>query len=165
MMPLDNPLTPMQFVTRYELEDWLLTQVNDMFKKASDSIENKSYFYMQNHFVPFLKLTNVMTKKIECGSVVSNNKALDKAAREGKTTGPDSEFGYPYDDICYATHKPKNIRTETFIDGFDEDGNPVQAEYNPRATKALGFLNKYRGGFSKVIKLDMNDTAFFARTM
>ena len=81
--------------------------------------------------MPYLKLTNVMTKKVECGSVVSNNKALDQAAQVGETTGPNSEFGYPYDDICYATHKPKTIRKESFMDGHDEDGKEVEIEFNP----------------------------------
>lgn len=84
-----------------------------------------------------MKLTNVMTKKIDCGSVVSNNKALDKAAREGKTVGPDSEYGYPFDDLCYATYKPKTIRKETILDGVNETtGEPIELEFDKGATKA-----------------------------
>jgi hypothetical protein len=90
-----------------------------------------------------------MTKKIECGSVVSNNKALDKAAREGKTTGPDSEYGYPFNDACYgAGVKPKTLRTESYVDGHNATtGEEIVIEFDKGATKAQGFLNKYKGGF------------------
>ena len=76
-----------------------------------------------------MKFTNVMSAKMDCGSVVSNNKAASKAAQEDSKVGPGTKFGYPYDDFCYATYGSGNIRTEPFVEGKDEDGNPIELTF------------------------------------
>lgn len=51
-LDVTKSLTPKQFVTRYELEDYLLVDVNNMFRAASEKIKDKSYFLQQNHIIP-----------------------------------------------------------------------------------------------------------------
>ena len=103
-----------------------------------------------------------MTEKIGCGSVVSNNKAQNMASQEGAAFGPGTNFGYPYDDLCYATFGSGEVKKDSFIEGYDEEGLPIELEFNPNAVKAQGFINKYSGGYSKILPVNLNQTNFFA---
>ena len=52
-------LAAKQFVSKKELNDYFLNNMNYLFRDASDAIENKAYFHKFNHIIPFMKLTNI----------------------------------------------------------------------------------------------------------
>jgi hypothetical protein len=75
-------------MTIFEVEKYFLEDVNAMFKDGSEVDSDKAYFHQMNHIVPFLKLTTVQANRTNCGSVTSNNKAMNEAVKEGT-----SEYG------------------------------------------------------------------------
>ena len=53
------------------MHEYFEKDVQDLFKGACYNVPN-TYFHMFNHLLPYMKITKVLAKKIDCGSPVSN---------------------------------------------------------------------------------------------
>lgn len=118
-------------------------------KGASDTIKNKPLFHQFNHIVPYIKMTTIRGKKIECGSTTANQKGKNEAVITGE---PASKYIYPFqNDSCYSIFLSGILDQEPFGEGtmqleFKEEGGAM----------SRGFLNSYVGsGHTKEVKLNM----------
>lgn len=162
----DILLTPKQFTTISELEDYLLVKMNYLFRDASPAIKKKAQFHRLNHIIPYIKLTNLQAQEIECGSDVSNWKGKNKAKIAGEAYGP--KFGFPFlneqnPEKCYATYGQSKFRVEPLD---DPSGQLNYSEPQGIVSNGNGMLHKYQGnGYQKVVKFDTSDPNFFRKTI
>jgi len=125
--------------------------------------EDKAYFHQMNHIIPYMKVTTVQAKEIECGTSVSkwigkNEAVLNNATYDGVN------YGYPFPgEKCYSTALSQLYRTEPIL---DKGVNLTYSESDRAMLSAgRGLLMNYDGaGFTKVVKLNMSDEHYF-RTM
>ena len=75
LLPGIDPATVIsskQFLTVEEMEEYFLIHVNERMSGASDAIDDKPIFHRFNHMVPFIKMTTIQGKEVECGSTRAN---------------------------------------------------------------------------------------------
>ena len=81
--------------------------MNKLFRDASKTVQKKNQFYSFNHILPVIKFTQIRADEIPCGSIVSNNKGLNKAAEDNAPlngTAFTAKYGYPIQgEKCYST--------------------------------------------------------------
>lgn len=98
----DVMLAPKVFLNISEVQDYFVTGVNARFKDSSDQILDKEFFFKQNHLIPNIKLTNVMTEKKDCGSDTSNWSGKNRMILEGNPDSSEFDYTYPFrNDSCY----------------------------------------------------------------
>ena len=93
-----------QFISRNQMQDYFLNDVNERMRGASSNISDKDFFHQQNLLLPYIKLYNVRGKEIECGSTTANWNGKNEALVQGQPY--DMKFGYPYNatDRCFVTY-------------------------------------------------------------
>lgn len=158
----DKNLAPKQFISKKELNEYFLYNVDYLFKDASDQIENKAYFHKFNFIIPFFKLTNIQAKEIECGSDVSNWIGKNRAAEAGEEYS--TKYGYPFNETCYASYISKKIDESPLKNG--SYGNLTFHPAERSVSEANGMLNNYPGfGHTNYVAIDYKNNTHFFRDM
>ena len=79
------------------MHDYFEQKVSKLFEGASYNDDSYSYFHQFNYLLPNMRVTKILTKKIDCGSEVSNFIGKNKATLN-KMAYPSEKYGYPFFD-------------------------------------------------------------------
>ena len=88
-------LSPKQWTSKESMHNYFEKEVSSLFEGASYNVDSNSYFHQFNHILPYMRITKVLAKKIDCGSIVSNFIGENKAKLNNKPY-PSAEYGYPF---------------------------------------------------------------------
>ena len=98
------PLSPKQWTNKATMNDYFTKEVGKSFQGASYN-SNITYFHEFNHLLPNMKITKILSQKIDCGSTVSNWIGKNNAKLNNKPY-PSVGYGYPFqEDECYGTYE------------------------------------------------------------
>lgn len=74
------------------------------------------------------------------------------------------KYGYPFNDTCFETFTSGKIRTKKITDYHNEDDTVYDIfpnDPNNMTVDVDGFVNNYKGGYSKSVKMNLTDPEFF----